>query len=305
MLRKLNLLPLLVLPLFTAYFVFERGIVVLPWLQNRYDEEDLPPVETFEIESRFTDTVYAIDVQVPHRYAESDKRYPVFFVLDGRPAIDLYDEMVLPLLRRRAIPEAIFVGINFPPAPRIGFAEIFNEERRAAARARPNRRTRQLTLHTDERYGPQQSGDADDFLEFLEKELIPEIDERYRTIAGDRGLGGYDLTGLFVVRAAFAKPGLFRRLIAIAPSLHWADYAIIEDFRDALPLAAESPSRLYVAVGGYDYQPFVHGWELLRDVTVRFDTGSLRVKPELVPVTDHLNVIMPAAENGLIWVYAD
>ncbi len=101
------------------------------------------------------------------------------------------------------------------------------------------------------------------------------------------------------------QPGLFPRAIAIAPSLHWADYAIIEDVRQSMPYPETAPARLYVAVGGNDWPAYVQGWELLRDVMQRSDTGALRFRPEQFPVRDHETAIVPAAQSGLTWVYRD
>jgi len=64
------------------------------------------------------------------------------------------------------------------------------------------------------------SGGADRFLEFIQSELVPEIDKRYRTVPL-RIFAGHSLGGLLAVHALIARPDLFYGYIAVSPSLQW------------------------------------------------------------------------------------
>ena len=68
-------------------------------------------------------------------------------------------------------------------------------------------RTRDLTP-TKIADRPGETGGADRFLDFFEKELIPAIESRYRT-QKFRVFAGHSLGGLFALHALFTRPELF------------------------------------------------------------------------------------------------
>lgn len=64
------------------------------------------------------------------------------------------------------------------------------------------------------------SGGADAFLSSLQKELVPLIEAKYRTMPY-RVLAGQSLTGLFALHALIQDPASFHAIIAMDPSLWW------------------------------------------------------------------------------------
>lgn len=102
----------------------------------------------------------------------------------------------------------------------------------------------------DERFrkGFPEAGGAPEFRRFLEEELQPFVEARYRT--GERkALIGESLAGLFVVDTALNAPSAFDDYIAISPSLWWDGGRMAS--LAAASLAGERPPgrRLYLAIG--------------------------------------------------------
>ena len=64
------------------------------------------------------------------------------------------------------------------------------------------------------------SGGGENFMAFMEKELIPYIDSHYQT-AGYRIFSGHSFGGLAVINAFFNHAKLFNAYIALDPSLWW------------------------------------------------------------------------------------
>jgi len=91
-------------------------------------------------------------------------------------------------------------------------------------------RTRDLTpkilRSKDDRF--QTGGGADTFLTFFEKELIPYIENNYRT-QPYRVFTGHSFGGLFAINAFLTKPELFNAYISVSPSLWWDDERLISD----------------------------------------------------------------------------
>ena len=73
------------------------------------------------------------------------------------------------------------------------------------------------------------SGGADKFLQFIETELMPEVEKRYRT-QPFRVLAGHSLGGLFAVHALSTRPGLFNAYVAVSPSLWWDGQSEVNRF---------------------------------------------------------------------------
>jgi predicted alpha/beta superfamily hydrolase len=85
------------------------------------------------------------------------------------------------------------------------------------------------------------------FPEFLQREVMPLIEERYRVRKGPQntGLGGSSLGGLITLYTQFAMPGVFGRLLVESPSLFVAKKKILEENRRFCGW----PERIYLAMG--------------------------------------------------------
>ena len=148
------------------------------------------------------DTVYskilndkrAIQVHVPE--GDKNQHYPVLYILDGEDhflsAVAISEQL------SGVIPPIIVVGIN-----NMGF----------------NTRERDLTPTEDKNINAN-SGGGENFISFIEKELIPYIESKYPT-ANYRIFSGHSLGGLAVVNAFFNHTKLFNAYIALDPSLWW------------------------------------------------------------------------------------
>lgn len=138
----------------------------------------------------------------PSYYYKTDRKYPVLYILDG----DYNFRYVAGILELQAgiaenIPEMILVAVSGN-----GSTEYRKNCKPAIA-------------------GVKDSGNAGDVLEFMDKELIPYIDENYKTL-DFKILAGHSVGGLFVINAALERPKLFNRYIAISPALWWEDNAM-------------------------------------------------------------------------------
>ena len=98
--------------------------------------------------------------------------------------------------------------------------------------------------------GPQfpTSGGGDKFLKFIETELIPDIEKRYRTHPY-RVLAGHSLGGLFAVHAMITRPDLFNAVIAVSPALHWDNQIVVKRAEDAFKTKKDWKTTLYFSLG--------------------------------------------------------
>jgi uncharacterized protein len=75
------------------------------------------------------------------------------------------------------------------------------------------------------------TGGGEEFLDFIEKELVPHIEETYRTTPF-RLFVGHSLGGLLALYSAYSRPGLFNAFIAIDPTVGWDDNMVIKKFEE-------------------------------------------------------------------------
>ncbi len=144
------------------------------------------------------DRIYS--VSLPESYNEdnaANKTYSLLIVLDGnthfRPLSGMVRYLSSPSTRNLRIPELIVVGIE-------------NVNRR-----------RDFTPDKVITTRPNDSGGGAAFLSFLENELIPELDQKFRTNK-NRILFGHSLGGLITAHAYMQEEIAFNGFLAIDPS---------------------------------------------------------------------------------------
>lgn len=154
----------------------------------------------FKYDSTAVGRPFHIYVAFPERYAENpEARYPVVYLLDGDSLFPIHATYHWFLHYDEGVPQAIVVGIaygSFDPAI--------------------NKRGYDFSAPAADASSEQ--GGAPAFHDFLKKELIPEIDRRYRTDPDRRVLFGQSRGGYMVLYSAFTDPDLFWGRIASNPA---------------------------------------------------------------------------------------
>jgi uncharacterized protein len=178
---------------------------------------------------------FSIPVWLPPSYAESDRTYPVLYVLDANICFGMAVDVVTSLLFGQEIPEIIVVGIGYPIQSYADWLKL---------------RARDLTpTAMDEIPG---SGGADRFLSFLRTELLPFIETSYRADSTDRAIAGYSYGGLFVLYALLSQPGIFRRYAASSPFVEWDGQFLLKLEADFASRHRALAARLFMSTGSLE-----------------------------------------------------
>lgn len=170
-------------------------------------------------------------VYLPASYARGSASYPVLYLTDGDAHIAHTAFTMDFLARNGRMPEMIVVGITNTDRTR-------DLTPTRAILTRPNGQTQQFPT----------SGGADRFLRFIETELIPEIESKYRT-APMRVLAGHSFGGLFAIHAMLSKPDLFYGYIAASPSLQWDADVMVKRLETFLRSRPQYRAALYLTLG--------------------------------------------------------
>jgi len=178
--------------------------------------------ETVTIHSEILNEDRTLYIYTPAGYDYTDNRYPVMYMLDGADNFVHVSGIIHYLSGVGRIPQMIMVAI-------------------------PNtRRTRDLTPTGWEGYPS--SGGAENFMNFLDRELIPYIDQNYRT-QPYRILAGHSLGGIFAIYTLMEKPDLFGAYIACSPALGWDDGVMVERAKSFFQKQARLDKFLYITLG--------------------------------------------------------
>ena len=148
--------------------------------------------ERIDLPSKVMGEERRLYVSLPASYARTKQSYPVLYMTDGEAQFLHTLATTAFLARNGVMPEVIVVAVG-------------NTDR-----------TRDLSPSHDPAIAT--SGGADHFLDFFEKELIPFVETRYRTVPF-RIFAGHSLGGLFAFHSMRARPGLFQAVIAVSPWL--------------------------------------------------------------------------------------
>lgn len=191
-----------------------------------------PRHATFTLVSRMLGERRRFNVYTPAAYDDGVSALPVVYMPDGGMAED-FPHVV------NTLDSLIGLGLVRPML----VVGIENTERRRDLTG-PTRVAR------DSAIAPRVGGAAA-FRAFLREELMPEIRRRYR-VTDETTLVGESLAGLFVVETLFEDPALFRRYLAVDPSLWWDAEALARGAAARLGGLDLAGRSLYLTTAGID-----------------------------------------------------
>jgi predicted alpha/beta superfamily hydrolase len=185
-----------------------------------------------QIQSVQLDEKRILNIYLPDDYNKNDTvKYPVIYLLDGSADEDFIHTVGL-------VQFCSFSWVNrLPESIVVGIANI--------------NRMRDFTYPTnveDDKNRYTASGHSDKFMAFIEKELQPYIERKYKT-NGQRTLIGESLGGLLATEILLKKPTLFTKYIIISPSLWWDDASLLKLNSDILNESFNQRIRIYIGVG--------------------------------------------------------
>ena len=221
-------------------------------------------------------------VHLPDSYTRSPmQRYPVLYVLDGTSQ-SVHTAATAELMARiGAMPEAIVIGIPSGDA-----------------------RNRDYTppgMRQDADDAESAEGQADRFLGFLQRELIPRVDGELRTTPR-RSLVGNSRGGLFVVHAFTRQPALFDAYVAHSPALWRDDSTMVARLDRFLRANRDLQGRLFLSLGGDENPKMTAGFRKAVVVLQREAPPGLQWRALTTPGAVHDDNARKATPVALQWL---
>lgn len=246
--------------------------------------QSLGDVRYHELKSTRLGRSFHIFVDLPGNYDDDAENYPTVYLLDGGNTFPLMAAYHGYLRFGDEAPAAILVGISYG-------ADTFKEG---------NWRSTDFTAPSEER---DFWGGAGVFQAVLREELLPMIEDSYRSDPERRILFGHSLGGQFVLFNALTRPGLFFGHIASNPALHrnlpfFLSWHGEKEFIEPL-------SRLFVSSGELEDSRFlkpalewVKHWQSVNPRPWVLETRTL-------PGQTHLSATPEAFRQGVEWLFSE
>lgn len=241
-------------------------------------------------------------VKLPENYEPNgDQKYPVVYLLDGFSLQNTL-ETVYDNYWGHYLPHMILVGIS-----------------------NKNNRIKDLTTsQVKMRRGSSmdvETGGAEIFTQFIERELIPHIDNTYPTTPY-RTLIGHSYAGLFTINTLINHTHLFENYIAIDPSMDWDDQKLLKQSKEKLKTKSFKGKSLYVSLAAEQLHMFDEKITIDNIMTdsseftlfarsiigfskfmeSRTDSG-LNFSWKIYPEDLHGTVPLPSMRDGLIFLF--
>ena len=223
-----------------------------------------------------------VQVYLPSGYDSSQARYPVLYLLDG----DAYYVSVAGMVRQLSessgrIPETIVVSI-----PNVA-------------------RARELAPPLSHPQPKEEPFAADVFHRFLEEDLIPWVETRYRT-QPFRLIVGHSRGGLFALYTLLNWPDTFDAYLALSPALWWDDESLVRDAPDKLrALRPGRSTRFLYLSAGHESTEITEPAARIAKLLEQARPAGLQWRYDYLEKENHMSSHLPGTYAGLQMVFAD
>jgi len=129
-------------------------------------------------------------------------------------------------------------------------------------------------------------GAGDNFLSFMEKELIPFVDEKYRT-TNYKMLAGHSRGGLFALYALLEKPDLFDAYFCYSPAFWREDNLIVKKAGSFFNSRDSLDTFLYMSLGTNENEKMEKGFEAMVEILKGLNVKSLETHHDYTRNADH------------------
>ena len=272
----------------------------------------LPNTEIRLITSKENNVDYKLFVSLPegynikahHSYRES---YPVLYLLDPDVEFAMIENIARTMVNYDTIQPFIIVGIGYQNQD----LTIMNSKEFWKQWAK-NRARDYIPIKVQQGQKSFETGDHEykglsyltggstKFKDFIEKELVPYINQTYRT-SNKKALIGHSQAGLFGIWMMLEHPAIFEKYIILSPSL-WVENGQI--LKQSTKPKFSGKITAYFAAGSSEHDK---KGNMVNDLKTFYDSlphaKSLKSKLEIIDNENHVNMVPIATTKGLKYLF--
>lgn len=192
------------------------------------EKKDYKIGEILELDSKILNEKRTLNINLPQDFNPQEK-YDVIYLLDGSSHEDF--------LHVAGLVQFFNLQLKMPKTIVVGIANV----------DRKRDFTFPTTIEKDKKDYPT-TGNSEKFIEFLEKELQPFINQKYQT-TDKKYLIGQSLGGLLASEILIKKPNLFNQYLIVSPSFWWDDESLLKLAEEKLDKNNFTDTFVYISVG--------------------------------------------------------
>jgi predicted alpha/beta superfamily hydrolase len=267
--------------------------------QSRQTEICIAGTAMHQFVSKTNSVPYQISIALPFNYLPSDTtRYPVMYILDGDPNLPMAALIQRNMSYDHEVPDVIMVGIGY---------QVDNFLSTRSFRMldyTPSHVAKIDSEMTASHHMKMVTGGAFDFLQVLEKEIIPYIESNFKTNK-DRSLAGHSLGGLFTLYTLFHEPALFQRYLISSPSLYWNDFEMLGEETEYYGGGHKRlQARIFISAGSLEPDPMTPNINQLVNLLRQRRYQGLEITEYVFQDETHLSVIPYSFGRGMRIIYS-
>jgi hypothetical protein len=140
--------------------------------------------------------------------------------------------------------------------------------------------------------GELKSGGANKFILSLKTEIIPFVDEHYKTNA-DRGITGHSQGGLFTAYCLINSDGYFTRFGINSPALYWDNEKVLNQAVEQFTINESldiPPTKVFMSVGGDDGNDYVSQMKNIQTSLEEADYENIDLRWQIFDGETHISV---------------
>jgi predicted alpha/beta superfamily hydrolase len=261
----------LLLFLFCSLFNIDAGAQIVSAEPDSLGPFCLNNIDTWSIHSAIIGENYTLYVLRTTAYDTSRVQLPVLYMTDGDWNMTVVMNCFSMLRQDYNTREPLIVGIGYGAAK--------------------NKRFRDLD--------PESGGPA--FLKFIENEVMPFIEKKYRTTK-EKAIYGYSMGGMFTTYVLFNRPDLFDMVFIGAPGnngnlLMPSAKHYFEDHKDL-------KSKVFIGVGSYE-KGVVKNVNSFTDYLLSIKCPGLIIRKDFTPGANHGAALAQVMQNAIAFGYCE
>ena len=149
------------------------------------------------------------------------------------------------------------------------------------------------------------SGEAKQFIDFLENKLVPYIVVNYRADSSDFCFFGHSAGGLLGTHILMEKPYLFNKYIIGSPSYWWDDREIINRLQNKEFIGNSKTIKFYSYIGDQEGNMMLYGWRDFNKIFITKIDSTVNFKKKLYKNENHITVTLTAFSKAVEFIYAE
>lgn len=232
----------------------------------------------FSIQATANRATYGIKVGLPANYDPNRVKYATIYVLDGEENFDFVSNQCKEIADKNAVEHVLVVGIGYGKDRSIDYTPT------------------KISSET---------GGAPEFLNFIETQLIPEIEEQFGvdTARSSRVILGHSYGGLFGANVFCVDNELFGNYILLSPSLWFDDLVALQREEDYREVNKGRSQLVFMGIGaaeniGRMQAPFEAFYQTLRD-----NYSAIQLAKNREDDLDHMGSKNPNIIKGLNYYF--